>query len=366
MAHTPSDAHDIIIQHIESWVRREVAFPDPSRGKCHQVVVKHLSVDRKPQGDVARFPVKLEEGSDEIAPLLIQIAEAAQNDANDLNSGIQSYALYAYFTADRSYVPRKIFRVSSVEEEIERDVNPSEPPTEKGLAAQLMRHNEVIMRQMTIATGMQLQTMQRENARLAEMNERYSQQQVDFLVLVQDLLDNSTKRRLDERQQEASLAIKEEAMQKLAALVPVVINRMAGQQVLPIEDRSFMLMSSFLENLTDQQQQDLLGQCSDSQKMVLAEILAEYEKKKSRLAQGKKPNILAVQSSLPPPPSALPVESSPKSLEATPVAVPGTLPLRARLTAAENTPEDPHLKKIEKDGTQIMSRFRDLLKPPTR
>jgi len=362
MAHTPSDAHQVIIQHIQQWVRREVAFPEPTRGKCNRVVVKHIGVDRRPQGDVAQFPVKLEEGSDEIEPLLMQIAEAAQNDANDLNSGVQSYAIYAYFAQDRNYVPRKIFRVSSVDEEIERDVNPSEPPTEKGLTSQLMRHNEAIMRQMTIATGMQLQTMQRENQRLAEMNERYSQQQVDFLVLVQDLLDNATRRRLDERQQEASLAIKEEAMQKLAALVPVVINRMAGQQILPVEDKSFMLMASFLENLTDEQQQQLLNQCSDSQKMVLAEILSEYEKKKSRMAQGKKPDILTARSSLPPPPSDLPV----KTMEVAPIVVPGTLPLRARLTAAENSPDDPQLKKIEEDGTQLMSRFRDLFKPSTQ
>lgn len=364
MVHTPSDSNQVIIQQIEQWVRREVAFPDPARGKCSRVVVKHLSVDRKVQGDVAQFPVKLAEGDDELDPLLLQISEAAQNDANDLNSGVQSYALCAYFTGDRNYVPRKVFRVTSVDEEIDRNISPSEPPTEKGLTSQLMRHNEAIMRQMTIINGMHMQTMQREMSRLADMNEAYAKQQIDFILLVQDLMDNSTKRRLDERQQEASLAIKEEAMSKLAALVPVVINRLAGQPVLPVEDKSFMLMASFLENLTDEQQQQLLGQCTDSQKMVLAEILSQYEQKKSKLAQGRQPGILASQSS-PPPPSAKPVRSQ-KAIESpNTLPVPGTEPLRARLTAAEEAPSDPILQKIEEDGTALMHRFRDLLKPPT-
>jgi len=357
-----SDAKGVIIQQLEQWVRREVAFPEKSRGKCYKVVLKHLTVDRKVQGDVTQFPVKLEEGGeDEIEPLLGQVADAAQTDANDLNSGVQSYALCAYFTLDKNYVPRKIFRVTSVDEEVERDISPSEPPTDKGITSQLMRHNEAVMRQMTIMYSMHMQTTQRELHRLADMNERFAQQQLDVIALAQDMMDNSTKRRLDERREETNLAIKEEAMSKLAAVVPVVINRLAGQQVLPTEDRSFMLMASFLENLSDEQQQNFLATCTDAQRMVLAEILAEYEKKKSKLAGGVRQSPLGHRNTLPPPSSR-----DGKAPEPAPAPVLSALPLSERLTAAQDEPSDPVLKKIEADGSAMMSRFRDMFANPPK
>jgi hypothetical protein len=358
--HPTTDAMGVVESQIEQWIRKEVAFPDKKlRGKCEKVVLRHLSVDKKAQGDVGTFPVRLEEGAeDEIAPLLHQIAEAAQNDANDIRQGVQSYAVYAYFTIDRNYCPRKIFRVSA-EEEMDRSVEPSEGPTEKGLVAQTMRHLEAVMRSATITSSMQLQTMQRENVRLADMNERFAQQQVDSLILMQDLMNDATKRRLAERREESGLAMKEEAMSKLAALVPVVINRIAGKSVLPEEDRSFMLMSALLENLTEDQQAHFYSSLSDAQKITLAEVLGEYEKRKSKWLEGQKKTILGKKNELPP---ANPNGSS-QALDAEIVTLPTELKMRDRMTAAQDSSKDPVLQKIEQDGNNFMSRFRDMIRP---
>ena len=147
----------VIESQLEQWVRREVAFPDTKQhGRCSRVTLRHLNIANQAQGDVAAFPVKLEEGAEEeYLPLLHQIAEAAQRDANDQSAGVQKYAIYAVFPADKFYVPRKIFRVSPQEEDIDdRNISPSEPPTEKGLVSQLMRHTESIMRTSTVmSTG---------------------------------------------------------------------------------------------------------------------------------------------------------------------------------------------------------------------
>ncbi len=353
-----TDAKGVIEQQIESWIRREVAFPEKKLGKCEKVVVRHLNLEKKPQGDVATIPIRLEPGAeDEIDPILHQIADAAQTDANDLKGGVQLYAVYAYFSGDRSYCPRKVFRVAA-EEEMERDVSPTEPPTEKGLVAQTMRHLESVMRLTTISSTANLQTLQRENARLSEMTERASQQQLDLMVLVQDLLNEGTKRRLAERREEAGLAMKEEAMSKLAALVPVIINRVAGKPILPEEDKSFMLMSAFLENLSEEQQQQFFTGLSDTQKMTLAEILAEYEKKKSKWLEGQKQTILGKKNALPPP-----NPNQPTPIDAVPV--PTSLSMQDRMKGIQEPSKDPVLKQLEKDGQQFASRFRDMFKPPT-
>lgn len=354
---THPDFQGVIEQQIGQWILQHVAFPNKKlHGRCEKVVLRHLNIERKNQGDIGTFPVRLEEGAeDEIQPLVDQIAEAAQSDANDLKSGVQTYAIYAYFTLDKSYSVRKIFRVSA-EEEMERDAMPTEQPTEKGLVAQTMRHLEAVMRHSTISSSMQLQTMQRENARLSEMNERFSQQQIDFLVLMQDLMNDATKRRLDERREEAGLAMKAEAIEKLSALAPVIINRIAGKPILPEPDKSFMLMSALLENLSDDQQQQLMGLLTDSQKMVLAETLTEYEKRKSKTQQAPGQIMMGKQNELPPP------NADGRSL--VPVA-PNNI-LRARMTASESQTTDPVLQRIEQDGENYMARFRDFLKPPTQ
>jgi len=358
----PAGEHEVIEQQLEDWVRRTVAYPDTKlHGKCSKVALRHLNLSNQVQGDVNTFQVKLEDGAeDEIAPLLHQIAEAAQGDANDQNSGVQKYAVYAYFPADKLYVPRKIFRVAPLDEEVERDVVPSEPPTEKGLVAQTMRHLEAVMRHATVAQGYQMQVMQREMERISSMNEKFSQREIDFLVLFQDTMNDATKRRLAERKEEAGIAMKEEALSKLSTLLPVIVNRIAGKPVLPQEDTSFMLMSSLLENLTDEQQKILFNTLTDAQRMTLAEVLSEYEKKKSRWLEGQKHMVLGKRNELPPPTSTTPTD--PSVQDAVAVPVPTAMALRERMTGPSEETRDPVLRRYENDAQAFASRFKDFLK----
>lgn len=356
------DERDRIERELTPWVRQHVAFPDRAHGRCHQVKLRHLNVNREVQGDVAAIQVKLDEGGEEdaITPILHQIADAAQRDADDINQGVQTYAIYAYYTADKNYAVRKMFRVaSSAEAEMDRNLNPSEPANDRGLVAQSMRHVEALMRHMTVVTSMQFQSLTRENTRLSEMNERFAGQQIDLMTLYQDMMNQATTRRLQEKKEEATLAMKEEALAKLSALVPVVINRIAGQKVLPEEDQSFMLMASLLENMPEDQQLKFYNMLTESQKMTLAEILSQYEKKKSRWLEGKKNLIVGQSSGLP--------QSSPAAPagESVSAPLPTEMPLSQRmLETVTQKSKDPVLRKIEEDGENLMSRFSDFLKPP--
>src|SRR5271157_4778302 len=87
---------------IAPWINKTIVHAEKKlHGTCNKVVLRHLNVERKPQGDVQAFPVRLEEGmEDEIAPLINQIAAKAQQDTDDMNQGLQLYALYAYFPQD--------------------------------------------------------------------------------------------------------------------------------------------------------------------------------------------------------------------------------------------------------------------------
>jgi len=363
-----------IEQELTPWVRQHVANPDASHGKCHVVKLRHLNVNREVQGDVGAFPVKNDSGTEGvIAPLLHQLADAAQRDADEVNQGVQTYAVYAYYTADRNYAPRKIFRVApSSEAEIDRNITPSEPANPQGIAAQAMRHVEVMMRQMTVVTATQFQAMQVENKRLSEANERFSQQQIDFVMLFQDTMNMATERRLKERETEAKIAIKEEVLSKLAAIAPVVINRLAGKSIMPEEaDPSLMLMSSMLESMSDEQQQQFFSMLTEAQKITLAEIMSQYEQKKSRWIKGRKNQVIGQKTGTPespasPPETSLsPRRAEPEVVDVESVPMPLNTPLSQNLTAATEKPRDPVLKRFEEDSDNFMARFKNFLNKPS-
>ena len=349
---------------IEEWVRREVAYPDrKTRGRCTKVILRHLNVKREDQGDVASFQVKLEDGAEnEIAPLLTQVADAAQADADDLKAGVQMYAVYAYFELDRTYVPRKVFRVSTSDVEMERDVKPSEPPTPEGLASQTMRHLEAVMRVQTVTMSQMFNTQQRQLERLADQNDKFMESQVDLMVLVQDTLDNAHGRRLKEKEAETSLAMKESALASLAPLLPVIINRIAGAQILPEENKSLMLMAGLLENLSEDQQRQLLGTLNDSQRAALAEIMCVYEQHKDKYLEGQKKLLQKIK---PGAANQTPL-ASPQAgdLGAPSSPLPQTIALSERVKLPNDGPTDPVLKQLEADGSSFTNKFRDLLGLP--
>lgn len=333
---------------IENWVLAYVAHPDVKlHGRCSKLVLRHVNVERKPQGDVKAFTVKLEEGAeDEIDPLLHQIADAAQRDCDDINGGLQSYGLYAYYTQDQNYVPRKYFRVNPSDVEIERDLTPSEPPTEKGLVSQSMRHLEAIMRTTTIANAESMRMMVTELKRTSEINQKFAEQHVDFLVLMQDMLDRSHSRRLQERREEASVAMHESALSKLEAIAPVIVNRLAGKQILPEEDPALMLMGSLLETMTPEQQQTFLTTLTDGQRIVYAEVIDHYNRKKS--------NWLKKQNQQ--------VSSSQATPSNDPQPLPSALTLQERIALAPKTSSDPQIQKLEETARAFSSRFSDLMR----
>jgi hypothetical protein len=341
-----SEEKRLIEEQIREWMLKNVSFPEVAiLGKCTRIVVKHVDVNKKPDGDIATISVNLEEGGEEeIEPLLLKIADAAQRDADDVAQGLQGYMVCAYYSKKTDFVARKLFRVAPTEATLERDFSPTEPATEKGLTAQLMRHLESVQRTTAITTSQLFSTLGSELRRLAEQNEVYAKSQMDLMVLLQDTADRSHTRRLAEKSAEADLAVKEDLLGKLSTLIPVVVNRIAGKSVLPEEDKSLLLMAGLFENLSEEQQHAIFNTLNDAQRVALATVIEEYERKKVKLA-GSRQKLLTSKP-LPAAPTADEVPA-PQDQSAT-VAV--ATPLRTRIAEIDSTPTtDPVLRKIEED-----------------
>jgi hypothetical protein len=275
----------LIENQIKDWVRRNVCLIDKENGRCHKLLVRHLTVDKKPDADVHTVTLTGDpsvEGTEIADRVILDVAECAQRDANDLG-GIQNYAVYAYYTNNKTYVPRKVFRVAS-EDDVDRErEGTSEPPTEKGLVAQLMRHNEINTKNSLVAMGYILQTFQKEIGQQREQNRIFLNQQIDMTILVQEVLNDSSKRRIEEKSAEIQVSMIEGVFEHLKVGLPILINRLAGKEVFPARmDRELYMMATLFEGLAPEQQAELTNMLRPEQLSILGELLGMYEERKHK------------------------------------------------------------------------------------
>lgn len=353
----------LIEQQISDWLKEHVIVTRPGLGKCRKLIVRHMSIDNKPQGDVTSVAVPQDEGLvGELDMIVNKIVDAAQRNANDYASGLQKYALYAYYSDDQQYVPYKIFRVSAEDESGQGDLSPSEPPTTAGITSQLMRHNEATFKTATMTTSYLFSIFEKMLTRLSDKEERSDQQRMDMVLLMQETINEAHTRRLNERKEELRQQMQEGIFEQLKVVMPIIANRIAGKQIFPEEDKSFLLMATFLENLKPEQQAFLRDSLDPPQVAILGEILGEYEKKKASFISGKKtdaPNLLAI----PQVPGSLQTGSSPPN-GAGPDRMRMFSKLGERMSAdADAVSEDERLKKFEDLGAQFMSKFSGFLAP---
>jgi hypothetical protein len=346
-----SDDNRGVIEHqVGQWLRDQVLA---KKLDCKELVLRHVTMDSRPQGDVDRYDVPVGDltPAHDIDVMVGQIMSAAQADADSVGGSVQMYALYASFK-NSDYVPRKIFRVSP-QTDFDRDVSPSEPASDKGLASQAMRHLEAVMKTSVTSQGYLFSLLERQVQRLQDKDERGDQQKLDMMMLIQDVIDGAHTRRLAERKEEASQGMKENAFEYLKVAGPILLNRLAGKSLFPEKNKSFMLMASLLENLRPEQQTFLRETLDPTQLTVLAEILGEYEKDKAAF-EGKDSKPAALQA----PGNSLPPTES-EDGEDVPIPPKMFRKVKDLLLEGDSLPKDPVLQRLEQRGASFRKHLTD-------
>jgi len=338
------DNRGVIEHQVRQWICDQVIA---KKLNCEKLVLRHVTLEGRPQGDVDQYDIPTGDLTlaHDVDVMTGQIMAAAQADADAVGGSVQMYALYASFK-DTDYLPRKTFRVSPQLADFDRDVSPSEPPSEKGMAAQAMRHLEAVMRTSTASQGYLFSLLERQVHRLQDKDERSDQQKIDMMLLIQDVLDGAHSRRLAERKEEASQGMRENAMEYLKVAGPILLNRLAGKPLFPEKNKAHMLMASLLENLRPEQQAFLRDSLDPAQLSVLAELMGEYEKDKVEF-EGKSPKApQATGNSLPPATDLDGDEESPRPSKM-------FQKVRDRLLEGDELPQDPVLRRLEQRGANF-------------
>ena len=272
---------------------RQTIIPNMGYGNCYKLTLRHFSVNKKPQGDVGTVPVTRAYSDDVggVDALVSQVVAMAQEDANNLHSGIQTYGVFAHFKDDQNYTPRCMFRVAAQEEYDPETsaADPSEPANERGLISQLMRHNEAIMRNSVMQSSYLLDTLRQENASQRELLQSQAEQSIEMAALIQETMDNATARRISERESETKQGMMTSVFEHLKLIFPVMLNKLAGQKIAPETDQSFQLLAGFFESLSQEQQQALIANLNPAQGAIFAEFLDTYERRKKAITSSDSP-----------------------------------------------------------------------------
>ena len=256
---------------IISFLRRQfVAAHDG--GRCARLQLFHLA-GRQRCLRTWSFAEAFEE--DQIELLAAEIIDCAQQEAGVLG-GSQRFSLCAYYAQYPEHVGEsKAFARQGGGAEDGAEVD-SEGPSEKGLLSQLMRHNEANARSVVQSSQQllkaQAQMVDSLSARLAHMDDTH----LKYVQTTESLLSERHIRDLATKEHELRAKAWSEGFDKLNLLAPVIVNKLAGQKILP-EPTSVVneMVGGFVESLSSEQLASLGGTLKPEQMIVVLNLVEE-------------------------------------------------------------------------------------------
>lgn len=109
---------------------------------------------------------------------------------------------------------------------------PSEPATQVGLLAQLMRHNQEMMRLTIAATGALTSHLARTVETLSAKNEILMNERVHTIEVMEELYSRKDEREIQKQKATAEIENRKLVWGKILELGPIVINKIAGQPLM--------------------------------------------------------------------------------------------------------------------------------------
>lgn len=208
--------------------------------------------------------------------IIQEIYTEAQEDARNFK-GPQRYG--CFFLEEGSQNPsRKFFVVKGVDwEEGEGDEMESEPATGKGHLAQMMRHNEALMR-LAIGGAREGQGVLRGIVSdLVQQNRSYQEMHYRVMETYGQLQDRNFERDMDREDKKAMRALKEQAGTMLMGLAPTALSMFASKlsandEKTQQENQIKMMVTQFARSLTAEQMEKLLEPLSQEQKISFMQL----------------------------------------------------------------------------------------------
>lgn len=258
---------DKIRKELERWLRQQL-FRKRDQPLSHFLLRSGSS--RGGEIDIVDIPSEVD--GDNVGILLDDILAKLQSDADSMGSKVQRYIVVACELGSKTG-PRHALRIRGEgEEDDESDADNA--PTEKNLTGQLMRHNEALMRMLVMTTGTQVNAMSRRLDSQEKVVERMFEERVRDKEAVEASKSLQHDRDMQMLITSGQEDRKNEMLKKVEALVPVVINKLTGKEMLPDNPES-NVVRTLLKTFTPEQLQAMAPLLSHEQQVMLMLLIKE-------------------------------------------------------------------------------------------
>ena len=276
---------------VESFVDLHVLEPprngkdEPIRCRCFELI--RVSVDGRQGAAVARFEIRKDVNVQTVAT---QILDRAQDIANEMQDAV-TFDLKVYHGQEQIETASLPMKLVGEKRLGNGSFDPiglgemTEPATAQGERSQLMRHREAEQALQLRGFSTNMDVSIRMNDRMSERYERLLdrydalQTRMDEMIAErQRMLDDNARREAERIQLINAERRKDEFLKSAQVLIPVIVNRLAGQKILPEGSVSaFKEMAKNFVNSIDAQsgQYDaLMAALNPAQRVALMEIMA--------------------------------------------------------------------------------------------
>lgn len=247
MATKQIEATPKTVKDIGKWLRENLFLvrDDGAAGKFSRVLTRQLVKGSKRGEEVFYLDVPKRAGEDWCDTTALEIYTRLQMEASTLG-GLQKYALYAYCAGDtENHVSRFVLRIQGADDEDDNDML-SETPDRTGLVSQSMRHSEA-QQKINVSLVMTTQAAQSQLiARQGAMLEKLMEMRFASMEREEELITRKHEREIELLQAESKAKVIKEIGGKLGLFVPALMNKMAGQQLFPVQANAVLMMTKGL------------------------------------------------------------------------------------------------------------------------
>lgn len=223
-----------------------------------------------------------------------EIYSSAEHDASTRTSGsIQRYVVLAFRdSSDRALHESShsfVIRTNTAKLLIGGD---SEPPTEKGVTAHYMRHDENMHRVMLQVTEAFSGRIAGELARETAKRERLEERNDKLKEREEELLDRKFEREMSRARELQQAKFFAELAGLVTTVAPLVLGRLlAGKEAVMAPNARDLAIQKFLKGLGEGEIKGILGALKPAQQISLMEIYQSYAESE-KAAEAKKEEIL--------------------------------------------------------------------------
>ncbi len=216
---------------------------------------------------------------DDVTPI---IAESARAYANGL-SGATNFRLVAYQVGEEGQNPINVMSFTLMAEGGGGDDDGlSEPATDQGLLAQLMRHNNELHRQSSGTVGMMFGYMTGIIERQSHQIEKMTNDRMRHAEVMEDIVSKKHERDIDMDNRKIKQKRTDEMLSKVLSLLPVAINKLAGKELVRQNDTLFEITSAeYIQSIKPEQLDGMLqsGLIDKNQLTLLSTMLEQVNKR---------------------------------------------------------------------------------------